>query len=402
MTNASKIVVADFGGEIVGDEYLKISLECLLPGSRLATVRAAIATEATARGVDRFPNVLTLCQFALGVAQTLERQGHCDAGAGVNQLQESVASFNRNGGSYVAARHPRPNAVYWPDPTYDGRSLYDELPFVRTKKIVRRETPIGSAGSCFAMEIANYLKAEGFNYIVTEENKISCAAWGIIFNAPSFQHLVEAAFGVRKRPRVVWTRRRKDGANEYLDPFREDVIFSTIEEYEAGYEKHLAAARAAFMAVKVFVITLGMNEVWFMANDGSALSRAPWNLAPHLTRRKVLTVDENVVALQRMLDTWRAFNPELQLIVTVSPVPLHATFRGDEHHVIAANQHSKATLRVAAEEFCNRNPDIATYFPSYETVLNCTPSPWEPDQRHVSPDAVRRVMALFNAMFVEG
>jgi hypothetical protein len=110
-------------------------------------------------------------------------------------------------------------------------------------------------------------------------------------------------------------------------------------------------------------------------------------------------VEENLNELQRMLDILRHHNPEVELIVSVSPVPLHATFRGHEQHVIAANAHSKATLRVVAEEFCARNPGVH-YFPSYEVVTQCAANPWEPDQRHVRREAVEQVMALFERMFV--
>jgi hypothetical protein len=80
-------------------------------------------------------------------------------------------------------------------------------------------------------------------------------------------------------------------------------------------------------------------------------------------------------------------------------VPLHATFRAADTHVITANCHSKSTLRVAAEAFAARHPGVY-YFPSYETVLHCTRNPWQADQRHVSAEAVDNVMSLFRRMFV--
>jgi hypothetical protein len=296
-----------------------------------------------------------------------------------------------------------PRTVFWPDPTAvqaHARSIHDELPYARPLGLVRRDTPIGSAGSCFAAEIARHLKRNGYNYVVTEENENSSANWGIIFNTPSFRQLVERAFGLRRLPKLLWARPDGAGGAAYLDPFREGPVYGSVEAYEADLERHVAAARAALMAAKVFVITLGMNEVWRLKADGSALSRAPWNLAPYLVERQVLTPEQNVAELERMLAVWRSFNPDLRLIVTVSPVPLHATFRGDDHHVIAANAHSKSVLRVAAESFCERNRGIVHYFPSYETVMHCVRDPWDADQRHVSPAAVSRVMALFEVMFV--
>lgn len=305
------------------------------------------------------------------------------------------------GAAYSASLKSKPAAMLWPDPTApepQGRSIFDELPYVKSTPLIDRKTPIGSAGSCFAMEIAKHLKSKAYNYVVTEENRFGCANWGIIFNTPSLRQLVERAFGLRRLPKLLWSMPGPSGTR-YLDPFREDVIFESVEAYEADLERHIAAVREALLRVEVFVVTLGMNEVWTLRADGSAISRAPWALASYLVEQRVLTPEENVAELQRMLDIWRSHNPRLKLIVTVSPVPLHATFRADTTHVIAANAHSKSVLRVAAESFCVRNSGTF-YFPSYETVMYCTRHPWAADQRHVSSEAVTNVMRLFQAMFV--
>ena len=307
---------------------------------------------------------------------------------------ELATAENRT--AYVPAMHANPAAVRWPNPADPDhpRSIHAELPWAREHKIVDRSTPIGSAGSCFAVEIAHRLRADGYNYVVTEENPDSCAAWGPIFNVPAFRQLVERAFGRRTLPRLLWTH---EGG--LRDPFREEIAFASVEEYEAGYDAHLAATRAALEQVEVFVMTLGLNEVWTLRADGSVFARNPWKVAAALVERKVLTVEENVQELQRMLDVWRAHNPGLKLILTVSPIPMLATFRGHDTHVVAATGHAKATLRVAAEEFARRNRDVH-YFPAFETVMYCTERPWEPDQRHVTRAAVAKVMRLFDRTFV--
>ena len=102
--------------------------------------------------------------------------------------------------------------------------------------------------------------------------------------------------------------------------------------------------------------------------------------------------------LIRMTEILRSHNPNISIICTVSPIALHATFRGDDQHVVTANAHSKAVLRVAAEEFTRRCKNTY-YFPSYEVVTTSTEKPWTEDQRHVSRDAVTNVMHLFHEMF---
>lgn len=319
----------------------------------------------------------------------------------LNDLEISRINILKNKLAYSKDQKLNPDAVFWPDPTYEQqpRSLFTEIPFALTNKFITRNTKISSAGSCFAIEIAHRLQKEKFNYVVTERNtKLqseyahASAAWGTIFNAPAMCQLVEKSFGVKQLPKILWTTNGK-----FYDPFREDIIFDSVEEYEANYANHIQACRKALQEVDVFVMTLGMNEVWFYKPDQSVFSRSPWGIAPHLVESRVLTVAENLEYLNRMLRTWRNFNPNLKIIVSVSPVPLHATFRANEQHVIAANAHSKSTLRVVAEEFA-KNKDVF-YFPSYEVVMYCTENAWEKDQRHVSRHAVDKVMCLFEKMF---
>jgi hypothetical protein len=309
--------------------------------------------------------------------------------------------------AYDTQHKSNPAAVHWPNPTSPDHpsTLFDQLPIVRSIPLIERTTPIGSAGSCFAMEIAYRLQRDGFNYIVTEPFllgdeglSVSCARWGTIFNTPSFRQLIEKSLGSLRLPKIVWSL-RQGGTTEFRDPFREDVIFSSLEEYERTYESHLAMTREALLRAKVFVLTLGMNEVWRMKSNGCVFSRTPWRITPDLVEKRVLTVEENLAELQRMLDVWRTHNEDIQLIVSVSPVPLHATFRADDVHVVTANCHSKSVLRVVAEEFAARNEGVH-YFPSYEVVTCCTREPWDADQRHVSRQAVDNVMRLFQEMFV--
>lgn len=325
-------------------------------------------------------------------------------------------NININTLAYNAKKKPNFDSVFWPDPTAKGRprTIFDEYPFACENKFIDRTTPIGSAGSCFAMEIAHILQKEKFNYVITEPNanptvgyktlqiseySNSCAAWGTIFNTPSIRQLVDRAFGIQETPKLLFSE-KIDGETKYVDPFREAVVFDSIESYQQNYYEHLLAIREAFLKLKVFIITLGVNEVWFFKKDGSTISRFPAKVAPGMIGHKILSVEDNLKELNGFLKTVRSVNPDIKIIVSVSPVPLNATFRGDQYHVISANCHSKSTLRVVAEEFVKNNTGVF-YLPSYETVMYTAESAWETDQRHVSRTAVRKVIQLFNRIFVK-
>lgn len=324
--------------------------------------------------------------------------------------QEFIDSSKR----YQLADKPNPEAVFWPNPDHEKYPLskFDMLPYVKKQPIMDFSTPIGSAGSCFAFEIAKYFQQQGYNYVVTERNddpesgllvdgyqpgdKIAkfCANFGILFNTPSFKQLAEKAFGYRQFNKLLFQHE----SGYYIDPYRENVLFASKEAYLTDYDKHVNAIREAFMQCKVFVVTLGLNECWQL-KDGSVMSRNPRENIYHLVKHRTLTVQENVDNIQRFFDIIKQHNPDFKLIISVSPIPFLATGRADEQHIISANCHSKSVLRVAADQLVSQNEDMY-YLPSYELVTECTKDAWDSDTRHVKSETVAKVVSMFQEIFV--
>ncbi|MEY8199193.1 MAG: GSCFA domain-containing protein [Colwellia sp.] len=305
--------------------------------------------------------------------------------------------------------------VMWPIPNHDKypKSKYEMTPYVNEHKIMDKSTPIGSAGSCFAVEIAEILQAEEFNYVVTElgdkpkeeaiidgyevgsGKAMYSANFGILFNTPSLRQISEKAFGERE-----FTKYLVDAEHGLLmDPYRENVYFSSKENFLRDYPKHINAIKQVLLQSEVFIFTAGLNECWQLF-DGTVISRNPRGGFYHLIEHKVLTVQENVDNIMSFFNMVKRHNPKFKLVLTLSPVPLLATGRGDTHHIIEANTHSKAVLKVALEEVVKLHKDIY-YLPSYELVTECTQNPWDPDHRHVTRDTVSRVVSMFKDIFVE-
>ena len=302
-----------------------------------------------------------------------------------------------------------PNVKLW------NRDHYFEIysdDFYRDRHpIINKDTPIGSAGSCSALRIAHQLQLSGFNYVLAEDDlptgypmaeltnssyRMSPARVGTLFNVPSMRQMVERAFGEWQPEKLVVADSEKIN-----DPFRQiKPNYLTLGGYEDDYHLHNQALRAALSRCDVFVLTLGLNEAWQFRHSGDYTSVAPYKIDPFLLRKKVLTVEENVIELERLYEVYRRHKSNIKFIISVSPVPLNKTFSKSQH-VVEANCLSKSILRVAAQQFCDSHPGEAFYFPSFETVMFGTKNPWENDMRHVSNEAVVRVMSLFSKMFIE-
>src|SRR5690606_18875302 len=106
---------------------------------------------------------------------------------------------------------------------------------------------------------------------------------------------------------------------------------------------------------------------------------------------------ENTGNLRNAIEVLSANNPSVQIVLTVSPIPLRATYM--DRSVVVSNAVSKASLLWAAHEISAENERVH-YFPSYEIVKELLDAPYAPDNRHVTQEAVTEVMRLFSNCFV--
>ena len=281
-----------------------------------------------------------------------------------------------------------------------------EVPFT-----IGRETPIATCGSCFAQHIARVLTERGYNYLVTErspEDGADAETYGVfpartgnIYTVRQLLQTFSRAYGLFRPADTAW--RREDGA--FVDPFRPQIQaagFASPEALEADRKRHLAAVRAMFEDCEVFVFTLGLTEAWLSARDGAVFPLAPGVAGGEMGPDYVfhnMTVEEMTADLREFIRRFRVVNPAVRMILTVSPVPLVATY--EPQHVLTATTYSKAALRVVAETVSRSEPDVC-YFPSYEIVTGpqARGRYFAADLRSVTDEGVARVMGVFGRHFL--
>ena len=234
------------------------------------------------------PDFSVLCSVLQSMLDAPEQLEIQNAPRARDELTQFIDQSKLSLDLFDARSKNNPDAVFWPMPTRKPVSRFDMWPLAKVNPILSKQTPIGSAGSCFAIEVAKVLQKEGFNYVTTEhvndiegvrmggqeesdESSFFSANYGLLFNTPSFRQLAEKAFGVKQFEKLLFEI--KD-SKLYADPYREDICFRSPEAYLADYDRHREAVRQAFLQSEVFIITLGLNECW-QFNDGTFLSRNP-------------------------------------------------------------------------------------------------------------------------------
>ena len=105
-------------------------------------------------------------------------------------------------------------------------------------------------------------------------------------------------------------------------------------------------------------------------------------------------VDEVCNDLLAFNSAIKTVNPNVNIILTVSPVPLIAT--ATDANVLTASTYSKSVLRVAAERFVQEVPN-SFYFPSFEIITGAHAKGqyFADDLRSVTEEGVEHVMRLF-------
>jgi hypothetical protein len=291
-------------------------------------------------------------------------------------------------------------------------------PVVGSKFRIDDDERVATAGSCFAQHISRTLKREGFNFHETEASPgtltdveakrrsygVYSARYGNIYTARQLLQLFQRANGGASLRDDIW--QRPDGS--YIDPFRPQVEpggFASTELVLADRERHLAAVRTMFETLDVFVFTLGLTEAWRRKADGAVLPVAPGVAGglydPHLYEFVNFTVDDVIGDMRQFWTALREINPSARMILTVSPVPLAATY--EPRHVLTATTYSKSVLRVAAETLAAES-DACVYFPSFEIITGNfnRGAYYDEDLRSVTQQGVDHVMRLFLRHMTEG
>lgn len=309
-------------------------------------------------------------------------------------------------------RHPYaslPDRAFWKqavaDVSYDVLDPVGDVPF----KILKSDR-VATAGSCFAQHISRRIRQSGFRFFTTENAPLEpaghggnqgyydfSARYGNVYTARQLLQLFQRAFDRFEPKDDCWTF----PGNKFCDPFRPKINpegYSSREALVNDRRIHLSAVKQLFEQLDVFVFTLGLTECWVSKLDGAVYPLAPGVVGGEFdsTRHEFRNfgVDEVVSDLNAFVQGLRQVNPNARLILTVSPIPLKATYAPE--HVLVSTSYSKAVLRVAAE-VVSRSFEQVYYFPSYEIITGQFNRGryFDADLRSVTREGVEHVLSVF-------
>jgi hypothetical protein len=277
---------------------------------------------------------------------------------------------------------------------------------------ISERTRFSTYGSCFAQHFGRSLKARGFRWLITEAAPVGLseengkkfnygvftARTGNLYTTSLLKQWISWADASVSPPDEIWERQGR-----YYDPFRPNIEpdgFASPQELQSSRATAIRALRQSILKADVFVFTMGLTESWIHQQLGHEYPTCPGTIAGEFSEKLHGFVNQDYPTIRRNLNQAigqiRKLNPEIQILLTVSPVPLTATLSGQ--HVLVATMESKSILRAVAGAIQRELPFV-DYFPAYE-IINAPPyrgSFFEPNQRTVSPAGVDHVMNNFFA-----
>lgn len=306
-----------------------------------------------------------------------------------------------------------PDRHFWKKFVSD--SPWRDLKFGDQPKFTLQTTDlVATAGSCFAQHISRHMKRAGLApYIAESAHEMLVqfggnlesytqfsARYGNIYTVRQLVELFQQAFGIIP---MIEDFIEQDGRwFDLLRPNVEKNGFASLHEAHSDRAYHLSCVKHLFETADVFIFTLGLTESWFNSQSGHIYPMCPgtvrgeYNPEEHQFRN--LTCAEVIADLETLISGSRVVNQGLKFILTVSPVPLVATYTGND--VLVASSYSKSVLRAAVGEV-EAKYDYVAYFPSYEIISH--PASFgqylASDLREVTERGVAHVMGCFMSCY---
>jgi hypothetical protein len=255
---------------------------------------------------------------------------------------------------------------------------------------------IYTTGSCFARNVEDALSARGFDVVNKDVMQLgpefTQMRRGILNNYAIPSMFNELSWALNPRTPFDEAHHFVEVSNgKFIDIHLPPRIRpASLEAVRARRQAIIDVARRV-VECSTIVMTLGLVEAWFDRETKSYINYAPPRM---LTARNAGRFELHVLDYKTSLDYLRRIvrmlkekaAPDHHILLTVSPVPLLATFT--PHDVLVANAYSKSLLRVVADVVAGENDHI-DYYPSYESVtLSDRKLTWKDDQHHVRDDVV--------------
>jgi len=185
---------------------------------------------------------------------------------------------------------------------------------------------------------------------------------GTAYNAKSLSTCIENLINARE-----WNQHDLFQDKDIYRCFEFSSTYASINSHAMllRMNKNRQSASDSLRKASLLFITLGTSKVYetlLHSRDDQKRVVANCNRQPpSIFTSRLLSVQEQVACLHSAFQLLQTYNPQVKIVLTVSPV----------RHVkegLVENTKSKAALILTAHELTSAFPSLVSYFPSYELM----------------------------------
>ncbi len=249
---------------------------------------------------------------------------------------------------------------------------------------ISHQDQLMTLGSCFAEEIGQKL--------VTNKFKTRVNPFGTIFNPLSIFELIGLA--MKPTSSIEDAILERDGLY-YHYKFHSSYRSETKSGLLTMIQDRLEQTRKQLTKTKVLFLTFG--TAWAYQDKNSQMLVANCHKQPQKHFNKyLLGYEEILTSFMGMKESLQEINPNLQIVLTVSPVR-------HTKETLSLNAASKSVLKLACHYLSDMAENV-NYFPSYEIMLDDLRDYrfYEKDLIHPNEQAIDYIWDVFTKTFCTG
>ena len=211
------------------------------------------------------------------------------------------------------------------------------------------DSKVLTIGSCFSDTLGDFLL----------QNKLQCLAnpYGNSYNPVSIAKLLQLTMTKELTDDGIL---ENNGQYFHFD-FHSEITAKSSTELKQKLKNKIDETSDFLSKASFLTITLGTAFVYKSLTTKATVNNCH-KVPNKLFTKELLSVHDITESLGHCIQTLQQFNPDLQIILTVSPV------RHTKDGIIN-NQLSKSILRVACAEIIEAYPHVS-YFPAYELMMD--------------------------------
>lgn len=266
-----------------------------------------------------------------------------------------------------------------------------DIQIKKPEELIRYGQKIMLMGSCFTEHIGKALQELKFEVMQNPH--------GILFDPASVCHsLLSYAEGKK------YTENDLFYLNEVWATWHHHSRFSHLQRKECLEQINLSQEKAHDFLRQAdwLIITLGSSFSYRLTDQADKASLSTGSAVANCHRapgqwfqKHMMEIAETMASLDQLIHRLRAFNPNLKLIFTISPV----------RHIrdgVVENNRSKARLLESVHQLVNKF-DRSWYFPAYELVIDVLRDYrfYDIDMVHPNYPATQFVMEKFMEAMVD-